>query len=106
MTAKGLARIGLWFSLALCSAPGRDAMAGVLSISEIAPSPAAASEWFERSNPAVAPVNLDDTTPGGGGNDLHRIETDLLKLPGYFLTLARCGDPGFARHMMVGDMPA
>ena len=70
-----------------------------LLISEIMANPAAISdtrgEWFELYNPTGDPVNLLGIELGDDGSNLHRFDTDLLILPGEFLTLARSATPGF-----------
>ncbi len=100
MKANGIARLGLGCALALSMNTIHATTLGELWISEVMPDPAAisdaAGEWFELYNPAAAPFNLNGTTLGDDGGDLHRIETDLLILPGEYLTLARSAAPGFA----------
>lgn len=100
MKANGFARLGLGCALALSLNTGHATTLGELWISEVMPDPAAlsdaAGEWFELYNPATAPFNLNGTTLGDDDGDLHRIETDLLILPGEYLTLARSAAPGFA----------
>ena len=70
-----------------------------LLISEIMANPAALSdsegEWFELYNPTNRNIILQDSWLGDDGNDLHRFDTDLLILPGEYLTLARGSRPGF-----------
>ena len=94
--AKGFARLGIvFFSLLTANGAGAATVADLL-ISEIMVNPAAVSdtrgEWFELYNPGADEINLRDITIGDDGGDRHRIESDLLILPGHFLTLARNGD--------------
>ena len=99
MKANGIARLGLGCAIALSFNNVYAATIGELWISEVMPDPEAlsdaAGEWFELYNPTDALFNLNGTTLGDDGGDLHRIETDLLILPGEFLTLARSAAPGF-----------
>ena len=107
--AKGLARFGLLLALLFTQPGAHAATVGSLLISEVMANPAAVGdsrgEWFELFNPGAEAVNLRDITIGDDGRDHHRIETDLLILPGYYLTLARNGDPtlngGFAAIMCI-----
>ena len=70
-----------------------------LLISEIMANPAATAdsrgEWFELYNPTVESINLNGFDLGDDGSNRHRFDTDLLIMPGQFLTLARSADPGF-----------
>ena len=95
--AKGFARLGILLALLFIYQAARAAAVGELLISEIMANPAAVSdsrgEWFELFNPTAESINLRDVTIGDDGSDRHRIETDLLILPGHFLTLARNGEP-------------
>jgi len=95
--AREFTRFGL-LSVLLFIHPGANAATvGALLISEVMANPAAvgdaAGEWFELYNPTGEVINLRDITIGDDGRDRHRIDTDLLILPGHFLTLARNGDP-------------
>ncbi|MGB5330188.1 MAG: lamin tail domain-containing protein, partial [Gammaproteobacteria bacterium] len=78
-----------------------------LLISEVMANPAALSdtrgEWFELYNPTTEAINLHEITIGDDGNDRHRIESDLLILPGEYLTLARYLDPGFNPDYVYDD---
>ena len=111
MTAKGIARLGAVSLLLFNLGQPRAATVDNLLISEIMANPAAVSdtrgEWFELFNPTDEPVNLRGIDLGDDGGDLHRIETDLLILPGRFLTLARNGDMssngGFAADYVYTD---
>lgn len=94
--AKGIARLGILFSSLLITTGAGAVTVGELLISEVMINPAAVSdtrgEWFELYNPTADEINLRDIIIGDDGGDRHRIETDLLILPGHFLTLARNGD--------------
>jgi len=94
--AKGIAHLGLLCSLTLLANVSQAASLSALLISEVMVNPAAVSdtrgEWFELFNPTDQEFNLRDISIGDDGSDRHRIETDLLILPGHFLTLARNGD--------------
>ena len=99
MQAKGIAHFGLLCSLSLFTGFSHAMTVSDLLISEVMVNPAALSdargEWFELYNPTAEEINLRGLTLGDDGNDLHRIESDLLILPGEYLTLARYIDPGF-----------
>lgn len=109
--AKGLARLGILIGLWLTAGNAAAATVGDLLISEIMVNPASVSdtrgEWFELYNPTATQINLLDITIGDDGGDSHRIETDLLILPGHFLTLARNGDAavngGFSPDYVYDD---
>ncbi len=94
--AKGIARLGILFSSLLITTGAGAVTVGELLISEVMVNPAAVSdtrgEWFELYNPSADEINLRDIIIGDDGSDRHTIETDLLILPGHFLTLARNGD--------------
>jgi hypothetical protein len=94
--AKGFARLGILLALIFSIQGARAATLGDLLISEVMANPAAVSdvrgEWFELYNPTTETLNLRDVTIGDDGSNRHRIETDLLILPGHFLTLARNGE--------------
>ena len=96
MPAKGIAHFGLLLSLSLCINPVHAVTASDLLISEVMANPGALSdargEWFELYNPTTEVINLHEVTIG---DDRHKIESDLLVLPGEYLTLARYLDPGF-----------
>jgi hypothetical protein len=95
--AKGIARMGVLFLSLLVITAARAVTVGDLLISEIMVNPAAVSdargEWFELYNPTDDEINLRGIVIGDDGGDSHRIETDLLILPGHFLTLGRNGEP-------------
>ena len=115
MTAKGFAHLGavclpLFFTGQPCAAT-LDGSVDRLLITEIMANPAAApdarGEWFELFNPTGDPVNLRGIDLVDDGGDLHRIESDLLILPGRFLTLARNGNEavngGFTADYVYAD---
>lgn len=97
--AKGLASLALTGLLNLNIGLAPAATLGELWISEVMPDPAALGdrqgEWFELYNPTSDALNLRGVTLGDDGSDRHRIDSDLLILPGHFLTLARSDAPGF-----------
>jgi hypothetical protein len=99
MPAKGIAHFGLLLSLSLCINPVHAVTVSDLLISEVMANPAALSdargEWFELYNPITEVINLHEVTIGDDGSDRHKFESDLLVLPGEYLTLARYLDPGF-----------
>jgi hypothetical protein len=99
MTAKGFASLALTGLLNLNPGAAPAATFGDLWISEVMANPAALAdaggEWFELYNPTTETLNLRDLSIGDDGGDLHRIDSDLLILPGHFLTLARSATPGF-----------
>ena len=107
MQAKGIAHFGLICSLSLFSNLSQAVMISDLLISEVMVNPAALSdtrgEWFELYNPTAESINLREITIGDDGSDLHRIESDLLVLPGEYLTLARYFDPGFVPDYVYDD---
>ena len=107
MMAKGLASLALTGLISISLAPATAASIGDLWISEVMANPAALSdsegEWFELYNPTAETFNLHDLTIGDDGGDLHRIDTDLLILPGHFLTLARSPAPGFTPDYVYDD---
>jgi hypothetical protein len=92
MLAKGIAHFGLVCSLSLTTGFSHAMMVSDLLISEIMVNPAALSdargEWFELYNPTDDEINLRALILGDDGSDRHRIESDLLILPGEYLTLA------------------
>ena len=94
--AKEIARLGIIFTSLLITTNAAAVTVADLLISEVMVNPAAVSdtrgEWFELYNPTTEEINLHDITIGDDGSDSHKIETDLLILPGHFLTLARNGD--------------
>lgn len=96
---NGIARMGLICSLSLLAQPGFAAAVGDLLITEVMANPAALSdsrgEWFELFNPTDEQINLLGIDLVDDGSNRHRFDTDLLILPGKFLTLARSADPGF-----------
>jgi hypothetical protein len=89
------------------SNPGHAVTVSDLLISEVMAYPAALSdargEWFELYNPTTEPINLHEITIGDDAKDRHRIESDLLVLPGEYLTLARYLDPGFIPDYVYDD---
>lgn len=97
--AKGLASLLLTGLLNIPIAPASAATLGNLWISEVMANPAALpdaqGEWFELYNPTGDVFNLRGLSIGDDGSDRHRIDSDLLILPGHFLTLARSPAPGF-----------
>ena len=107
MQAKGIAHLGLVLSLSLFTNPGHAVTVRDLLISEVMANPAALSdargEWFELYNPTNETINLREITIGDDANDRHRIESDLLVLPGEYLTLARYLDPGFIPDYVYDD---
>jgi len=107
MQAKGIAHLGLILSLSLFSNFSQAVTVSDLLISEVMANPAALSdargEWFELYNPTNETINLREITIGDDANDRHRIESDLLVLPGEYLTLARYLDPGFIPDYVYDD---
>jgi hypothetical protein len=107
MQAKGIAHFGLLCSLSLFTNPGHAVTVSDLLISEVMANPTALSdargEWFELYNPTTEAINLREITIGDDANDRHRIESDLLILPGEYLTLARYLDPGFIPDYVYDD---
>ncbi|MEM7563615.1 MAG: lamin tail domain-containing protein [Pseudomonadota bacterium] len=99
MTAKGFALLGAIYSTLLIPINSQAAVISDLLISEIMANPSAITdsngEWFELYNPTGNAINLLNSTLSDDGSDIHVIETDLLVLPGHFLTLARSNNPGF-----------
>ena len=99
MQAKGIAHFGLLCLLGLSTNPAHAVTVSDLLISEVMANPAALSdargEWFELYNPTTEVINLHEVTIGDDGSDRHKFESDLLVLPGEYLTLARYLDPGF-----------
>jgi len=94
--AKGFARLGIFIALFSTAGSAGAVTVADLLISEVMVNPAAVGdtrgEWFELYNPTAGTINLRDISIGDDGSDRHSIETDLLILPGHFLTLARNGD--------------
>jgi len=107
MQAKGIAQFGLLCSLSLFAGFSHAMMVSDLLISEVMVNPAALSdargEWFELYNPTTETINLRSLTIGDDGSDHHKIESDLLILPGEYLTLARYFDPGFIPDYVYDD---
>ncbi len=97
--AKGIARFGILLFLTLITGYSYASSISGLLISEIMVNPAALpdtrGEWFELYNPTDQDINLRGFSVGDDGSDLHKFESDLLILPGEYLTLARSFDPGF-----------
>ena len=98
--AKGIAHLGILFSLIIYSGHANALLVSDLLISEVMANPAALTdargEWFELYNPTDHEINLRGIWIGDDGLDSHKIETDLLILPSEYLTLARNADPGFS----------
>ena len=107
MQAKGFAHFGLLVSLSIYTGFSHAMPISDLLISEVMVNPAALSdargEWFELLNPTTEEINLREITIGDDGRDRHRIESDLLILPGEYLTLARYFDPGFIPDYVYDD---
>jgi len=107
MQAKGIAHLGLICSLSLFSNLSHAVTVSDLLISEVMANPAALSdargEWFELYNPTTEAINLREISISDDGSDRHRIESDLLILPGEYLTLARYLDPGFTPDYVYDD---
>jgi hypothetical protein len=104
---KGIARLGLIFSLTFFNQSGFAAAVGDLLITEVMANPAALSdsqgEWFELFNPTAEHINLLGIDLGDDGSNHHRFDSDLLILPGEFLTLARSAEPGFTPDYVYGN---
>ena len=96
---KVIARLSITGLVSLFTFPCFAMSVSDLLISEIMANPAAISdtrgEWFELYNPSIEPINLRGIDLGDDGRIRHRFDTDLLILPGEFLTLARSATPGF-----------
>jgi len=96
---KEIARLGLICSLTFFTQTGFAAAVSDLLITEVMANPAALSdsrgEWFELFNPTDEQINLLGIDLSDDGSNRHRFDSDLLILPGEFLTLARSADPGF-----------
>ena len=107
MQAKGIAHFGLICSLGLFAGFSHAMTISELLISEVMVNPAGLSdargEWFERYNPTAEEINLRALSLGDDGGDRHRIESDLLILPGEYLTLARYLAPGFVPDYVYDD---
>lgn len=105
--AKGIARSGIIFSLCLLTFDSHAVSIGDLLITEVMANPAALSdtrgEWFELYNPTDQEINLQGISIGDDSGDKHRFESDLLILPGEYLTLARNNDPGFVPDYVYDD---
>lgn len=99
--AKGIARLAILFFSLLVITAAQAVTVGNLLIGEIMVNPAAVSdtrgEWFELYNPTDDEINLRDVVIGDDGSDSQKIETDLLILPGHFLTLGRNDDSSLNR---------
>jgi hypothetical protein len=97
--AKGIAHLGILLTLGIFAGNGHAVSIGDLLITEIMVNPKALpdsrGEWFELYNPTDQEVNLEGISIGDDNGGDHRFESDLLILPGEYLTLARSGDPGF-----------
>jgi hypothetical protein len=98
MTRK-IARMGLICSITLFSGSAFASTVSDLLITEVMANPAALSdslgEWFELYNPSEAEINLRGYSIGDDGARRHSFDSDLLILPGEYLTLARSSNPGF-----------
>ena len=90
---------GLVCTLTLFTHSAHAVSVGDLLISEVMANPAAISdtlgEWLELYNPTTETINLRGIDLGDDGSNRHQFDTDLLILPGEYLTLARSNDPGF-----------
>ena len=97
--ARKIAQLGLICSIVFSVNTGFAASVGDLLITEVMANPAALSdtrgEWFELHNPTDREFNLRGFSLGDDGAKRHSFDTDLLILPGEFLTLARSSNPGF-----------
>jgi hypothetical protein len=97
--ARKVARWGLICSITLFSSTGFASTVGDLLITEVMANPASLSdslgEWFELYNPTDQEINLRGISIGDDGDRSHSFDSDLLILPGEFLTLARSSNPGF-----------
>lgn len=95
--AKGIAHLGILFSLIIYTGHVNALLVSDLLINEITANPSALSdasgEWFELYNPTDQEINLRDTWIGDDGGDHDKIETDLLILPSEYLTFARSLSP-------------
>jgi hypothetical protein len=109
---KGTARLGIigfvsLFTFPCIASPCFAMSVSDLLISEVMANPAAISdargEWLELYNPTIEPINLRGIDLGDDGSNRHRFDTDLLILPGEFLTLARSNDPGFVPDYVYDD---
>jgi len=98
--ARKIAQLGLICSIVFSFNTGFAASVGDLLITEVMANPAALSdtrgEWFELHNPTDQEINLRGFSIGDDGSKRHSFDTDLLILPGVFLTLARSSNPGFS----------
>ena len=96
---KRIARLGIIGFISLFTFPCFAMSVSDLLISEVMANPDAISdasgEWFELYNPTNESINLRGIDLGDDGSNRHRFDTDLLILPGEFLTLARSEEPGF-----------
>ncbi len=97
--ARKIARLGLICSFVLSVNTGFASSVSDLLITEVMANPAALSdtrgEWFELHNPTDREINLRGFSIGDDGVKRHSFDTDLLIMPGEFLTLARSSNPGF-----------
>ncbi len=97
--ARKITRLGLICSILLFANSGFASSVGDLLITEVMANPAALSdtrgEWFELHNPTDQEINLRGISIGDDGARRHSFDSDLLILPGEFLTLARSSNPGF-----------
>jgi hypothetical protein len=97
--ARKIARMGLICSITLFSGSVFASTVSDLLITEVMANPAALSdslgEWFELYNPTDEEINLNGYSLGDDGSRSHSFDTDLLILPGEYLTLARSSTPGF-----------
>jgi hypothetical protein len=105
--ARKIARLGLICSITLFSNTGLASTVGDLLITEVMANPAALSdtvgEWFELYNPTDQEINLRGYSIGDDGVRRHSFDSDLLILPGEFLTLARSSNPGFAADYVYNN---
>jgi hypothetical protein len=105
--AKGIAHLGIIFTLGIFTGNSHAVSISDLLITEIMVNPSALpdsrGEWFELYNPTDQEVNLEGISFGDDSGNRHRFESDLLILPGEYLTLARSGDPGFLPDYVYDD---
>ena len=97
--ANRIARLGIISSIVLFSNTSFASTVNDLLITEVMANPAALSdslgEWFELYNPTDQQINLLGITLGDDGASRHSFDSDLLIMPGEYLTLARSSSPGF-----------
>jgi len=105
---KGIARMGIFGLFPLFASPCFAFSGGNLPNSEIMFDPRAIAdtwdEWPELYNPGIEPLKLPDTVPGDDGSNRQRFDSDLLILPGEFLSLARSTDHGFVADSVYDNL--